>query len=73
MPVEFTIRYDRAADALYIRIKDDRIVESDAVAPGIIVDYNDKGEIVGVEVLWASRRRIDLARAGSEGAGDPGG
>ena len=45
MPVEFTIRYDRAADALYIRIKDDRIVESDEVAPGIIVDYNDKGKL----------------------------
>lgn len=67
MPVEFTVRYDRVSDVLYIRLKDDRVVDSDEVAPGVIVDYNGKGEIVGVEVLWASRRRIDLAELAVRG------
>ena len=67
MPVEFRVKYDRVADALYIKFKDDRVVESDEVEPGIIVDFNDKGEIVGVEVLWFSRRKIDLRRLIMEG------
>jgi len=67
MPVEFTVKYDITGDALYIKIKDDRVVESDEIAPGIIIDYNDKGEIVGVEVLWVSRRKIDLAELAVKG------
>jgi len=35
-------------------------VESKEVEPGVIVDYNDIGEIVGVEMLWSSQRKIDL-------------
>ncbi len=62
MPVEFTIKYDRVGDALYIKLRDDKIAESDQVEPRIIVDYNEKGEIVGIEVLWFSRRRIDLSK-----------
>ena len=67
MPIEFTVKYDRVGDILYIRLRDDRVVESDEVEPGIIVDYNEKGEIVGIEVLWFSRRGIDLSRLVVEG------
>lgn len=62
MPIEFTVKYDRVGDTLYIKLKDDKVVESDEVAPGVIVDYNERGEIVGIEVLWVSRRRIDLSK-----------
>lgn len=67
MSIEFVVRYDRVGDVLYIKLRDDKIVESDEVMPGIIVDYNEKGEIVGVEVLWFSRRRIDLSKLVLEG------
>ncbi len=67
MPVELRVKYDRVADALYVRFRDDRVAESDEVRPGIIVDFNEKGEVVGVEVLWFSRRRIDLKRLIMEG------
>ena len=40
MPVEFHVKYDRVADALYIRLREGRVVESDEVAPGIIVDLS---------------------------------
>jgi uncharacterized protein YuzE len=62
LPVEFTVKYDRVGDTLYIKLRDDRIVESDEVAPGVIIDYNEKGEVVGIEVLGFSRRRIDLSK-----------
>ncbi len=67
MSIEFVVRYDRVGDVLYIKLRDDKIVESDEVMPGIIVDYNEKGEIVGIEVLWFSRRRIDLSKLVLEG------
>jgi len=67
LPVEFAVKYDKISDALYIRFKDDKVVESDEIAPGIIVDYNEKGEVVGVEVLEFSRRRINLTRLVLEG------
>jgi len=51
MLMELRIKYDKVADALYIRLKDGKIVESDEVAPGIIADFNEDNEIVGIEVL----------------------
>ncbi|MCE4613891.1 MAG: DUF2283 domain-containing protein [Desulfurococcales archaeon] len=65
--MEIRVSYDRIADALYIRLRDDRIVDSDEVAPGVVVDFNDRGEIVGIEVLGFSRRDIDLKKLVIEG------
>ncbi len=67
MPIELRIKYDRIADAIYIRLKDEKVAESDEVAPGVIVDLNEKNEIVGIEVLWASKRKLDLMKLIVEG------
>jgi len=67
VPVEFRVKYDKSVDALYIRLRDGRIVESDEVAPGIIVDLNENNEIIGIEVLWVSRRKLDLLKLLIEG------
>lgn len=66
-PMDIRISYDRVADALYIKLRDDKIVDSDEAAPGIIVDFNDKGEVVGIEVLEFSRRDINLKKLVIEG------
>ncbi len=55
--MKFKVKYDRTADALYVRLKEDKIVDSDEPSPGIIVDYNENGEIVGIEILWFSKRK----------------
>ena len=47
---------DKEADALYLRLDDSKIIESDEIAPGVIVDYNRKNAVVGVEVLHLSKR-----------------
>ena len=49
------IRYDPIADAFYIKLRDQPIQESDEVGKGIIVDYDEEGEAVGIEVLKASQ------------------
>lgn len=49
------------------RISYDKITDSDEIAPGVIVDFNAKGEIVGIEILEFSRREIDLKKLVVEG------
>jgi len=67
VPVELSLKYDRVGDVLYIRLRGDKVVNSDEVAPGIIVDYNEKGEITGIEILWFSKRKLDLSKLIMEG------
>jgi uncharacterized protein YuzE len=50
------IRYDKAIDAIYIKFSDDKVAESDEEKPGIILDYDESGNIVGIEVLNASSK-----------------
>lgn len=54
------LHVDREADALYLRLDDSVIVESAEVSPGVVLDYNDSSEVVGVEMLHLSRRSPDL-------------
>jgi uncharacterized protein YuzE len=48
------IKYDKEVDIVYIRFSEHPVVESDEDKPGIIIDYDDKGNIVGIEILNAS-------------------
>jgi uncharacterized protein YuzE len=46
-------------DALYLRLDDTPIIESEEVSDGIILDYNAAGKVVGIEVLYISQRSPD--------------
>ena len=50
------LRIDRETDALYFRLDDSNIVESEEVQPGIILDFNERGQVVGIEMLHISER-----------------
>jgi uncharacterized protein YuzE len=50
------IRVDRENDSLYFRLDDSRIVESEEVQPGVILDYDKDDQVVGVEFLRISSR-----------------
>jgi len=50
------IEYDPEVDALYVRLTDSKIVESEQVQPGIVLDFDAAGKVVAVEVLNASKR-----------------
>jgi uncharacterized protein YuzE len=49
------LKIDREADALYLTLDDSRIIESEEVSPGIVVDLNEQNQIVGIEVLYLSK------------------
>jgi uncharacterized protein YuzE len=56
------VRYDAEVDVLSIVLNDSQIEESDEEKPGLILDYDRNGNIVGVEILNASKR-IENPRA----------
>ena len=47
---------DRTADALYLDLDDAPAAESEEIASGIILDYNSAGDVVGIEMLYLSKR-----------------
>ena len=51
---------DKEADALYLRLDDSSIVQTEEVSPGVILDYNEAKEVVGVEMLYLSKRSSKL-------------
>ncbi len=50
------IRYNKEVDAIYIRFSDAKVAESDEDKPGIILDYDESGNIIGIEILNASEK-----------------
>ncbi|MGB5156726.1 DUF2283 domain-containing protein [Desulfobacterium sp. N47] len=58
------LKIDNEADALYLTLDESNAVESEEVSPGIIVDYNTENHVVGIEMLYLSKRtpKLDTGR-----------
>lgn len=54
------LHVDKQADALYLRLDDSRIVESQEVSPGVVLDFNEQNQVVGIEMLNLSARSTGL-------------
>jgi uncharacterized protein YuzE len=52
--------FDKKANALYIRISSEKVLDSDEIAEGIIIDYDKKDSIVGVEILNFTDKNLNL-------------
>ena len=50
------VTYDQELDILRIVLNDAEIEESDEDKPGVIIDYDDHGNVIGLEILDASTR-----------------
>ena len=48
--------YDPGTDVLSIFLNSSKVTESDEEKPGLILDYDRKGNIVSIEILEASKR-----------------
>lgn len=62
--------YDARTDTLSVVLKEDAaIAESDEEKPGIILDYDDDGELVSLEILDASQRVTEARHVEFEAVG----
>lgn len=62
------VTYDRETDILQLVFTNAPVEESDEDKPGVIIDYDKNGNVVGMEILDASKRvedpqavRLDIA------------
>ncbi|MFN8257099.1 MAG: DUF2283 domain-containing protein [Bacteroidales bacterium] len=53
--------YDKEADALYIKLTDKSVYESEEVGDDIVADFDNENSIVGIEVLnFVEKHRQDF-------------
>ncbi len=50
------IKIDRENDSLYFRLDENRIVDSEEIRPGVILDFDENDSVVGIEFLKISTR-----------------
>ena len=55
------LQYDRETDSLYIHLKEVPSAQSEEVAEGVILDFDEQGALVGIDIQHASER-TDVAR-----------
>jgi uncharacterized protein YuzE len=55
------VQYLPTTDMLYIKLADRVSTESEEVAPGIVLDFGERNQVVGIEIEDASKL-IDLSR-----------
>lgn len=55
------ITYDKEADALYMKLTDKKIVESEEIAENIVIDFDADNKVVGIEVIYfVSKHKQDF-------------
>ena len=47
--------YDPEANALYVRFSDEDVDHTEEVRPGIIMDFDARGHVIGIEMLDAKK------------------
>jgi len=50
------IEYSKAADAIYVYFKEDFVAKSKEIEDGVIIDFDERGQLIGIEVLDVSQR-----------------
>lgn len=50
------LKVDLKNDALYFRLDESAVVESEEIKPGVILDYDAHDNVVGIEILDLSKR-----------------
>ena len=65
---DIRFEYDRDVDAAYLTLARGKVVESDEVSPGVVLDRGARGQILGIEILRFAKRFLPQARPRSASA-----
>lgn len=50
------IEFDPVADAMYIQLAEGEVEKTKELKPGMMFDYDADGNVLGIEVLYVSKR-----------------
>lgn len=50
------IEFDPIADAIYVELAEGDVDRTEEIKPGLILDYDAEGNVLGVELLYISKR-----------------
>ena len=50
------IEYSKEADALYMKFNDKEIADTDEISEDMILDYDENGNVIAIEILNASKK-----------------
>lgn len=50
------IEYSKEADAIYVYFKEEFVAKSKEIEDGVVIDFDEKGQLIGIEVLDVSQR-----------------
>ena len=57
------LQFDEKADALYLSLSDATVFESEEVYPGVVLDFNEKHALIGIEILGV-KSNVDVISRG---------
>ncbi|MBW3569302.1 DUF2283 domain-containing protein [Candidatus Parcubacteria bacterium] len=53
------ITYDKSVDAMYIKLNENAVYKnSKKITDDVLIDYGEKGQVIGVEILSASENSL---------------
>lgn len=52
------IEFDPKTDAIYVRLNENKIVESEAIRPNIVLDFDENGNVTSIEILSISKQNL---------------
>ncbi len=50
------IEFDPVADAMYVQLAEGEVEKTEEIRPGMMLDYDKHGNVLGIEVLYVSKR-----------------
>ncbi|MCC7210910.1 MAG: DUF2283 domain-containing protein [Candidatus Brocadia sp.] len=50
------IEYSKEADAIYVYFKEEFVAKSKEIEDGVVIDFDEKGQLIGIEVLDVCQR-----------------
>ncbi|MHA1491260.1 MAG: DUF2283 domain-containing protein [Promethearchaeota archaeon] len=52
--------FDKIANVLYIQFSREKVIETEEIGEGTIIDYGENNHIIGIEILNYTKRNINL-------------